>query len=339
MRTIVSVQEISEFDIRPASVMLHWRKLVETEIAKRWSNRSGWINVDWPTCSQKDAMPAFERYGISYVESSACGSIYAPIRPNEEQLWAWYRESPPAQYWREQVLSTSDTARREKITRPRAAWVLDGIAEYVPSASRLVDVSVHGSGLVDLLAQENSKLANVTACGITADLENLSNPRVNVQPTRIANLPSHGPVEVIVAVDALDRASDLVALVAAFKKLLAPGGVVFATAPVASGFEVQALWERSHTVLPPDKLNLPTVKGLKQIFTAPTWELLELSTPGMFDVAMVHQAILADPDAPWPRVVRALVERSDDAGRMALVEFLQAQRLTSFARLVARRSS
>jgi hypothetical protein len=180
-------------------------------------------------------------------------------------------------------------------------------------------------------------LQQIVAAGMTADLEGNSTARVLVQPTRVADLPSHGPTDVIVAIDALDRAADLGALIRAFEQSLAPGGVVFATAPVASGFEIQALWERSPSVLPPDKLNLPSVAGLQLLFSAPTWELLELSTPGMFDVEMVRRAILAAPDAPWPRVVRALVERTDAAGRTALVELLQSRRLASFARLVARK--
>ena len=108
------------------------------------------------------------------------------------------------------------------------------------------------------------------------------------------------------------------------------------TAPVC-GFEVQALWEHSPTILPPDKLTLPTVRGLMQRFAAPEWELLELSTPGMFDVDTVHQAISAEPGAAWPRAIRSLVEDGGATGRQMLVELLQARRLTSFARLVARR--
>ena len=45
----------------------------------------------------------------------------------------------------------------------------------------------------------------------------------------------------------------------------------------------------------------------------------------------------ADPHLPWPRAIRALVERTDESGRLALVELLQSRRLASFARLVARR--
>jgi hypothetical protein len=175
--------------------------------------------------------------------------------------------------------------------------------------------------------------------GPTADLDGATTARLEVRPTRIAALPGLGPVDAIIAVDALDRAADLGAMVKAFEAMLVPGGVLFATASVASGFEVQTLWERSNTILPPDKLNLPTVEGLQRIFAAPAWEILELSTPGMFDVEMVRNVMKAAPDQPWPRVVRSLVERTDAVGRTALVEFLQSRRLASFARLIVRRRS
>jgi hypothetical protein len=337
MKTIVSVQEISEFEIKPHAAVAQWRALVEAEISKRWADRINWIHVDCPCCKQNTVIPAFERYGIVYVECRDCCSLYAPLRPSESELWSWYRESTPAHYWREQILPASEEARREKITRPRADWVLDGIAEYVSSARTLVDISPHGRGLIDLVASENSGLVGVVIAGMTADLEGSSTARIHVQPTLSADLPSLGPFDVIVAVDALDRAADLSALVGTFEQVLAPGGIVFGTSPVASGFEIQTLWEQSPTVIPPDKLNLPTVEGLQKLFAAPAWELLELSTPGMFDVEMVRRAIKAEPDADWPRVVRALVERTDAVGRTALVELLQSRRLTSCARIVARK--
>lgn len=339
MKTIVSVQELAEFEIKPRGDFDRWRALVEAEIDQRWADREGWINVSCPTCAQERGIPAFERYGIAYVECPACGSLYAPFRPSEDDLWAWYRESEPARFWREKILPASEEARREKMTRPRADWVLDGIAEYVPSARRLVDISSHGRGLVDIVSTEKPGLMDLVTAGMTADLEGVSTSRVRVHPTRVADLPGHGPADVIVAIDALDRAFDLGALVGAFEQLLAPGGVLFATVPVASGFEIQTLWERSPTVIPPDKLNLPTVEGLQQLFAVPAWKILELSTPGMFDVEMVRRAIEAEPDVPWPRMVRALVERTDAAGLTALVEFLQSRRLTSFARLVVRKES
>ena len=338
MKTIVSVQEISEFEIKPREAVAEWRSLVEAEITRRWASRTGWVRVDCSACGSDRSRPAFERCGFAYAECEECGTLYAPLRPAEKDLRSWYRDSAPARYWRERLLPASELARSEKIVSPRANWLLDGIAEYVPSARRLIDLSSAGRALLDVVSASAPDLVELVAAGATADLDGASTARVQVRPTATTDLKTLGLADVVVAVDVLDRAADLRKLVGALEGIIAPGGVVFATAPVASGFELQALWERSPTVLPPDKLNLPTVNGLLRLFAAPVWEVLELSTPGMFDVEMVRQAMVADPGAGWHRVLRALIEREDAAGRSAFVEFLQSRRLTSFARVVARKN-
>jgi len=337
VKTVVSVQEIAELEIKPGAEVSEWRSLVAAEIAARWADRSAWISISCPACDGESARPAFEHFGFAYAECAACGTLYAPQRPDESALRAWYRDSKPARYWRERLLTVSAAARHEKIVRPRADWVLDGMAEYAPHAERLLDLSPHGRPLLDTVVEGAPGLKTFVAAGVTADLEGVATERVEVRPTGVAGLRALGPTDVVVAIDVLDRAANPRVLVNALEHSVAPGGVVFATAPVASGFELQVLWKRSPTVLPPDKLNLPTVEGLMRRFSAPAWEVLELSTPGMFDVETVRRAIAADPSGPWPRVLRALVEHTDAEGRGALVEFLQARRLTSFARLVARR--
>jgi hypothetical protein len=57
----------------------------------------------------------------------------------------------------------------------------------------------------------------------------------------------------------------------------------------------------------------------------------------MFDVEIVRRAIELEPTRPWPRVVRSLIEFTSKQAQFSLVELLQAQRLTSFARLVVRK--
>lgn len=337
MKTVVSVQEISEFDIKPRAPVDRWRTLVEDEIGQRWKDRSGWSRIVWPTCKPSDEIPAFDRYGVSYVECTGCGSLYAESRPTEADLRAWYRDSKPAVFWREEILPASESARLEKILRPRADWILDGIAEYQPSAGRAIDISPHSRAMLDLLVTGEGSLEEVVAAGVTADLEGKSARRVKVQPTLLGELPGLGEAHAIIAMDVLNRAADPGALLENLEKTLAPEGLVFATATVASGFELQTLWDRSPTVIPPDKLNLPTIKAIRTMFAEPTWEILELSTPGMFDVELVRQVIEQEGERSWPRVVRALVQRTDASGRIALIELLQSLRLTSFARLVVRK--
>lgn len=336
MKTIVSVQEIDELEIKPRSEVSEWRRLVASEIETLWQDRSSWVNVPCPCCSVDLVRPAFVRIGVAYVECSSCGTVYAPARPDEAALRLWYRDSAAARFWRERMLVASRDMRYEKIVLPRAQWVMDGIAEYAPHATRLMDVSSNGRSLVDAVVAETPGF-EAWVVGPAADLEAESKGSVFVEPTPVDGLASLGPVHLITAIDAFDRASDLPALVRAARDALAPGGVLFATLLVASGFEIQSLWDQSPSVLPPDKLNLPTVGGLLRMFAGPSWEVLELSTPGMFDVEIVRRAIADAPDSPWPRVLRALVEGADTEDQRRFTEYLQSRRLSSFARLVARR--
>jgi len=337
MKTAVSIQEISEFEIKPEASVNKWRTYVELEISKYWADNSKLVFGTCPTCEKGKSVPAFEKYGISYLECKDCGSLYASSRPNEKELWTWYRESKPSLFWREQILPSSESARLEKILRPRANWIFDGIAEYHNCARLVVDISPHARGLLDILANESNTIEKIVAAGTTADFEGVSTQKIKVHPTLITNISDHGKADVILAVDSLNRAADLKVFVDTLYKTLAPGGLVFVTATVASGFEIQALWDKSPTIIPPDKLNLPTVKSIQRLFGSPSWEIIELSTPGMFDVEMVRQALESERNAPWSRLVRAFVEDTNADGRMAIVELLQRLRLTSFARIVIKK--
>lgn len=336
MKTIVSVQEIDEMEIKPNAEVAEWRRIVTDEISARWANKSSWVTVSCPVGDNAKPRAAFDRAGFEYVECTGCRSLYAKHRPGELALGEWYRSSRPANFWRERLLAVSSEARLDKIVRARAQWVLDGIAEYIPQASRLIDVSANGRELIDELVTSSSGLSAVAA-GVTADLEGVTTSRVQVSPTKVADLAALGPVDLVTALDAFDRSADLPLLVKSIRESLISGGVLFATLPVSSGFEVQSLWEHSPTVFPPDKLNLPSIDGLMSLFGANGWQLLELSTPGMFDVEIVRRVLADSPNSKWPRVLQALVLKTDADSQQQFTEYLQSRRLTSFARIVARR--
>ena len=100
---------------------------------------------------------------------------------------------------------------------------------------------------------------------------------------------------------------------------------------------MQALWEDSPSILPPDKINIPSVQCLKLIFSSQEWEILELSTPGMFDVELVKKTMTLKSSKPWPRITRSLVDGLSLSGQSEFIQMLQSQCLASFARLVIRR--
>ncbi len=149
-------------------------------------------------------------------------------------------------------------------------------------------------------------------------------------------LPANGRVDAITAFDVLDRSSSVSSLIGTLRGALRPRGLLFLTGTSITGFDLQVLWDRSATITPPDKLNLLSIDAFRSRFGRNGFELIELSTPGMFDVATVARAIESDGSADWPRVVRTLMRHLELGARDDLQEFLQAHRLGSFVRLVAR---
>jgi hypothetical protein len=292
MKTVVSLQDLLEFEIRPGALLAEYQRL--TEAAVRAWPRSVFRETDCPACGSRSARPAFERFGLQYRECADCATVYLSPRPDERTLAEHARSSVPAAFWRERLLPDTEDARREKILLPRNDWVHDAIAEYAPDARAIVELVPNGG---------------------------------RIPP---------GPIDAMTAFETFDRAADPPALVRAAHGALRSGGLLFATAPSVSGFELQVLWERAATVAPPEKINLFSIRGFKALFSD-GWELLELSTPGMFDVESVRRAVAADPSAPWPRFVRSLVLDTDDQQRLEFQECLQRARLASFARLLVRR--
>lgn len=342
MKTVVSVNEISEFEIKPKDLLGEWKQMVTSEMADRWAGRDSWVSVSCPICKSEVAHKAFVKENFTYAECGNCKTLYAVDRPSIKELNNWYINSESVRYWQDILLRSSAASRETKIIVPRLNWILDGMAEYIPSLHyeniHCTDISFFGKPLLEKIAEE-AKDIQLTAAGITAVNEKYTAENIFIQPvTSMDDLSALKPADVLIAIDVLERVPSIRDLFSQLEMLINPGGLVFATCPVSSGFEIQSLWDRSPSISLPDKLNLPSVKGLIDHFSSAfKWEILELSTPGMFDVELVRRVMMQMPEAGWPRVLHALVDNIDQTGMELFTEYLQSQRLSSFARIVLRR--
>lgn len=316
-KTVVSLQDLAEREIHPPPLLDQFRTLTEQAVGALFAGPVA--QVACPACASADARPAFSKLGVAYVRCGVCASVFASPRPDDGALGAYDRDAAPSRFWRDTVLGATADVRREKLTQPRAEWVSDSVAEHAPHPTAVLDLSPD-----DGTFEDDLRLVLPSAAKLVS-----GDPRTR-------EWAQQGPFDVVTAFDTIDRVSDLRGLVNAIAGALRPGGLLCVTGPSISGFDLQVLEARAGAILPPHKLNLLSIDGLRRLFSGDTWRVVELSTPGLFDVDNVRQAILADPDAAWPPVIRSLVLQEDDA-RRELQEYLQRHRLASFARLVVRR--
>jgi 2-polyprenyl-6-hydroxyphenyl methylase / 3-demethylubiquinone-9 3-methyltransferase len=317
MKTVVSLQDLVDLEIRPGRLLEEFRALTRTSVAALLVGPL--VDVSCQGCGGAASSVAFEKLGLTYRLCATCASVFVSPRPTAAALAAYARSSPAATFWRERILRETLATRLDKLVRPRTEWVIEALSEYRPGARSGIDLSPQGGLLGDLAAESGALLHLVS---IDPNAEPLAGPE---------------SVDCVAAFDVLDRAADVHGLVVSVRAALRPGGLFFVTAPSVSGFDLQVLWDRSPTMMPPDKLNVLSTEGFSRLFAAPEWEVIEFSTPGMFDVENVRQAMLADPGLDWPRGVREIVQQRDEAARLEFQEYLQRHRLASFARLVVRR--
>ena len=339
MKTIVSFQDLTEIEIRPDDLLERFR--AESERSVRELLVPVAVNaVACPGCSAPESAFAFEKHGLRYRECRGCGTLFVSPRPEQSALDHYYRDSPAVAFWRTHVLPSTGLARAAKLHRPRAEWILDGLAEHALDAAVGLDLTPYGVPLAETvlaLSREGAHpLRRVIVANVAADLDpRPTDPGAVIDPRPLAEVSALGPVDFVSAFDALERVASPAGLVAAAHAALRPWGLLFLSAPSISGFDLQVLWDRSRTITPPEKINLFSIEALQALFPAEQWTVHELSTPGMFDADAVRRAIAEEPDVPWPRIVRRLVR--DHQAAEALQEFLQRRRLSSFARIFAQR--
>jgi hypothetical protein len=339
MKTVVLDRDMIEMEVRPHVLLAEYRRLLAQGVAEMLL--LGLKDCICPGCGGTEKSLAFSRFGMNYCQCPVCHSLFVSPRPTEAALISFYRESEAARFWRQELLPATREARRAKLFQPRAQWLLDAVDEFRPQARRALAVGYHNELLLEELLAQEQQLFEIVVANPVADIEFAGRmlERVCFIPTPMHAVAELGQVDLFLAFDILDRCPDLEALFVAARSVLLPGGLLLGTTILGSGFDIQVLWERAEGIHPPERLNLLTVEGMNLLFERHGFEVLEFSTPGMFDAEEVQRAVREQPGADWPRFIRYLAENRGEEALGALQEFLQRFRLSSFARIVLRRLS
>lgn len=338
MKSVVRYDEYHEADLKPPPQFEEYVALVHQDV-QRFFSADALLATDCPACRSGVRRAAFERFGLAYVECESCASLYVTPRPSERAVTAYYQQSTARRYWREELARCSAVKREEKIHAPRSEWVLDSIREYVPHAAHIVDVGTSYQAQVRWL-NAFLHLRQRTALipwGCRGD--DRAAPDLSVLTSFEECTAFHASADVVTLFEVVDRAPDVERLFGAVTALLRPGGVCFATSIVASGFDIQVLWQDAGNLFPPDRMNVLSIEGWQALAARHGLECLEVSTPGLLDLEIVERAMRRHPAPSVPRVVEYLVRCRDADVKQAFQEFLQASRLSSYARFVMRKST
>ena len=327
-----------EQDIRPKDLLDEFFALMKADAERLAARRHEFVDVACPGCTSRNGETAFEKDGFPYRLCAECGSLFASPRPTAAALVDYALHSKAVEYWSTHFYRQTADARRAKIFRPRAeavAALVDSGA--VRAGGAFVDI---GAGYGLFLQEVRSTNRFGTVAGIEPDRRLADVCRADgftVSEQWVEDLEDDViRADMASAFEVLEHTFDPTAFLAACSRVLRPGGTLLFTTLTISGFDLQSLWQHSRQMSPPQHLNFLSVDGISRLVARVGLSVLELTTPGQLDVDIVRNAVTDQPDLDVGRFARA-VATSDDETRREFQQFLQAHRLSSHVRCLARR--
>lgn len=320
MRSIQTLQSFPLSSVKPLGGLLRYRDFC-LEATGRALEGAALLRRDRSPVDQKPMLPAGRVGRFEYLRCAASGSLFMAELP-DPKAWATllkevalHRHSPEAFHAR---LAGS---RNENVYNPKREWIENTLRIQEIRRPRLLELATLPSDFTAIL-KEGSFFQDVNAEEEMDFAHQASGPR--------------SLFDAAVLLESLDRVDEPAALLSAVWKALKPGGLIFVTALVSSGFDMQVLGFHSLYLCPPDRTNCFSLKGLERLLSQNRFKLLEVSTPGVLDVEIVQAHLQETPELPLSPFERQLIQ-SDEDTRTSFQDFLQRRGLSSFARLVGRK--
>ncbi|MFC1585465.1 methyltransferase domain-containing protein [Fibrobacterota bacterium] len=332
---------MKEYEIRPKKVFDDYLKISEKDIKKYFSNTKKFVDVPCVGCKSSNTDFAFEKHGFTYKQCKECFTLFASPRPTEDMIDTFYRESESSKFWAKRFFPETAEARRMKIFRPRAQLVGEIIGRYdLKKPLILADAGagfgifleeVKNDGMFDKVIGIEPSTDLAQTC-VTKGFTVIKKPAEKIDDNELQ-------ASVICSFEVLEHLFDPDRFIAGLARITQPGGLLLITTLTISGIDLQVLWNDSKSISPPHHLNFPSVEGLKAIIERCGLEEIEICTPGKLDVDIIKNTMRDNPGLQVPRFIEYLINNRDQETLAQMQQFLQANNLSSHARIVARKRS
>ena len=310
-----------------------------TDVEQVLIHKNEFVEIPCPACEQERYVCKFEKSGFSFVECSACGTLFINPRPTARLLSDFYRTARSFNIFNEKIYPASETARRELIFSPRAARVVELCKRYLTdSATTLVDV---GAGF-GTFCEEIQKLAffkNVIAVEPSPTLaETCRLKGLKVLKKSIEEIHFEDDISVTVCFELIEHLFKPRDFLLNIGRKTSGGGLLILTTPNIDGFDLKVLGPLSENVDGPEHLNYFNKKSLGSLLEQCGFNVLETITPGRLDAELVRKKALAGVInlENQPFLKQVLIDEWDSAGE-AFQQFIAEQGLSSHMWIVARR--
>lgn len=277
---------LTENEIRPKDLFDQYLKLSEADGKKL--NHAQFSKISCPACLQDSGKSLFTKYGFSFEKCTNCSTLFCNPRPTPNQLREFYVNSKSAEFWSKEFLPVVESARREKLVKPKVKDILEHLAglNFVPA--KICDVGAsHGFVLEELKhTLKNSSFYAIEPDDHSCNLLRGKGIQV-IQGLLGENDSLAGQMNFVTCFEVFEHVYSPLDFANEIYKLLAPGGLALITTLNCEGFDILTLQENSKSISPPHHLNFFSLKGFKTLFGKAGFKEVLVETPGKLDVDIV----------------------------------------------------
>jgi hypothetical protein len=332
MERAIVHSDLKKQEIQPQSLMDNYLNLLSKDIEKMLPLGS-LQDASCPVTGEKEVKNHFSKMGMQYKISKTLGNIYLSPRPTMEMLRQFYHESTARKFWLTELWPKTQAARQDKIILPQLEWIKRFITQFSREKEFLL-----AEYLPNHFGYYNSAKDLFTGSHFTL-VDPLFNPdiaNIDIQNSHITNKVADCSMDAVFLFEALDRSVDPLDLLRKSFNSLKKGGLCFITSLLSSGFEVLLLGEKSEIFVPPERMNILSYEGMNALIEKLNgFDILEFSTPGVLDIPNVVNGIADLNNSAFFKYI--IDERQDTEILNSFQDYLQMNRLGTFARLVLRK--
>jgi 2-polyprenyl-3-methyl-5-hydroxy-6-metoxy-1,4-benzoquinol methylase/ribosomal protein S27E len=326
---------VKEEEIRKRSAFNRYLELVAEDAKTILADRSRFIQVDCPACGGKNYQLQFEKLGFTYVLCPNCGTLFVNPRPSLRLLTDFYTKSRSAKFWVHDFFEPVVEARRRKIFRPRAEYIMGTLPELARGT-----VGDIGAGF-GLFLEELAGFwpaATLVAIEPSAEMADICRgKRLEVIPCFIEDVQGwDGRFDLLTSFELFEHLYDPGEFLDKVRQLLRPGGRLFLTTLNCEGFDIQIFWEKSKSISPPQHLNFFNPRSISMLLAKNGLVVERVDTPGKLDwdiVEGMYREEGVDPGRFWKLVAK----QAEPAVKNSLQHWISSSGLSSHMRILARK--
>jgi 2-polyprenyl-3-methyl-5-hydroxy-6-metoxy-1,4-benzoquinol methylase len=265
-------------------------RLTMSDIARVQAFRSEFVELPCAACRGTRLAPAFECRGFGFKRCHDCGMLQLSPAPDvQRQLW-YIETSEALRHWRENM-PDSVRASRAKLYEERVRYVCEHLDARGVTPRRMLEVGAgNGEFAQALLAARGDQVERMVL--VEPQPLSLELPRIEWVATPLENWATEQQFDLAISWEVIEHILDPDPMLTALKRRLTRGGLLILSTPNEDSLETRLLLQRSANLLY-DHVRLYNPRTLARLLERHGFEILEITTPGRFDVEIIQREYAA----------------------------------------------